>query len=121
MPRSIPRIEWKRSSEANYTDVTEAIEARTVSATPHPDPEIEQPEGYAVTLTLKPDRTDFADELQTTLLDIEPARGTLHLEGVDAPITDLSISVSKVPYPGEQDVAELGVPPESHNKLHEHF
>ncbi|MFB6097973.1 MAG: hypothetical protein ABEK84_02465 [Salinibacter sp.] len=46
---------------------------------------------------------------------------TLHLEGLDPPIPDLPVSVSKVPYPGDQNTAELGVPPEGHDKLHEHF
>jgi hypothetical protein len=121
MPRSIRHIEWKRSDAPAYTDVTAAIEEGTVSATPHPDPEINLPKGYSVTLTLNPDSTGFADELQDALLDMEPARVIVHLEGLDAPIRDLPVSVSKVPYPGDQNTAELGVPPEGHDQLHKYF
>jgi hypothetical protein len=120
MPRPIRHIEWKRSSDDAFTNVTDAIEKGTVSATPHPDPEIEHPKGYSVTLTLLPDSTAFADELQAALLDVEPSRLILHLDGLAAPIENLPVSVSKVPYPGDQNVAELGVPPEGHDLLHEH-
>mgnify|MGYP000158478645 CR=1 FL=1 len=121
MPHSIRQIEWKRSSDGAFTDVTDAIEAGTVSATPHPDPEIEQPKGYSVTLTLKPDSTEFADELQAALLDVDSAEVNMQLDEINDPIRELPVSVSKVPYPGDQNVAELGVPPEGHDKLHEHF
>jgi hypothetical protein len=121
MPRSIRQIEWKRSSDDAFTDVTDAIEEGTVSATPHPDPEIEHPKGYSVTLTLKADSTDFADELQAALLDVDSAEVNMQLDEINDPIRELPVSVSKVPYPGDQNVAELGVPPEGHDKLHEHF
>jgi hypothetical protein len=121
MPRPIRHIEWKRSSDDAFTNVTDAIEKGTVSATPHPDPEIEHPKGYSVTLTLKSDSTDFADALQAALLDVDPAEVNVHLKGLDTPITGLPVSVSKVPYPGDQNIAELGVPPEGHDQFHEHF
>jgi len=121
MPRSIQRIEWKRSSETNYTDVTDAIQDGTVSAMPHPNPEIDQPKGYSVTLTLKPESTDFADELRSALLDVDPAAVTLRPDDLDASVQDLPVSVSKVPHPGDQNGTELGVPPEGHDRLHEHF
>jgi hypothetical protein len=59
--------------------------------------------------------------LQDALLSVEPARVLVHLEGLDASICDLPVSVSKVPYPGDQNTAELGVPPEGHDMLHEYF
>jgi hypothetical protein len=121
MPRSIRQIEWKRSSDDAFTDVTAAIEEGTVSATPHPDPDVDRPRGYSVTLTLEPDSTEFADELQAALLDVDPAELNLHLDGTSDPIRGLPVSVSKVPYPGDQNVAELGVPPEGHDRLHERF
>lgn len=119
--RTIHNIKWKRSDDSTYTDVTDAIENGLVSATPHPDDSVDRPKGYSVRLTLKPDSTDLAEELQEALLDVEPATVTLHLEGGEAPIENLPVSVSKVPYPGEQNVAEMGVPPEGHDRLHEHF
>ncbi|PSQ88374.1 MAG: hypothetical protein BRD30_07215 [Bacteroidetes bacterium QH_2_63_10] len=121
MPHSIRQIEWKRSSEDAFTDITDAIDAGTVSATPHPDPEVDRPKGYSITLTLRPDSTELADELQAALLDVDPARVNLHLDGLDEPLQDLPVSVSKVPYPGDQNTAELGVPPEGHGTLREHF
>jgi len=121
MSRSIRQIEWKRSSDDAFTDVTDAIEAGTVSATPHPDPDVDRPKGYSVTLTLKPDSTEFADALQAALLDIDPAEVNVQLDGISDPVRGLPVSVSKVPYPGDQNVAELGVPPEGHDQLHEHF
>ncbi|MFB6097972.1 MAG: hypothetical protein ABEK84_02460 [Salinibacter sp.] len=72
MPRSVQQIAWKRADAADYTDVTEAIEEGRVSGTPHPDPAIDRPKGYSVTLTLKPDSTAFADELQGALLAVPP-------------------------------------------------
>lgn len=119
--RAIHSIEWKRAGAGSYTNVTDAIEEGVVSATPHPDDSVDRPKGYSVTLTLKPDSTDLADEFQEALLDVEPARITVQLEGSEAPIEDLPVSVSKVPYPGDQNVAEMGVPPEGHDLLHEHF
>ena len=121
MPRSIRQVEWKRSSEKAFTDVTDAIADGSISATPHPDPDVDRPKGYSVTLTLKPNSADFADDLQAALLDVEPARLNVQLEDSDAPIRNLPVSVSKVPYPGDQNTAELGVPPEGHKKLRENF
>ncbi|MFB6273645.1 MAG: hypothetical protein ABEL51_12195 [Salinibacter sp.] len=118
---SIQHLEWKRSDETEYTDVTGAIEKGSVSATPHPDPDVDRPKGYSLTLKLTPDSTDFADALQDALLDIDPAYVTVHLEGLDVPIESLPVSVSKVPYPGDQNTAELGIPPDGHDLLHEHF
>lgn len=119
--QSIRSIKWKRASNDSYADVTDAIEDGVVSATPHPDDSVEQPKGYSVTLTLKPDSTVLADELQEALLDVDPARLTVQLEGSEESIEDLPVSVSKVPYPGDQNVAELGVPPAGHDRLHEYF
>ena len=121
MPRAIQQIAWKRSSETDYTDITDAIVDGTVSATPHPDPDIDRPKGYSVTLTLKPDSTALADALQDALLDMDPATLRLHLEGLDAPITDLPVNVSKVPHLGTHNTAEMGVPPEGHDLLHTCF
>jgi len=121
MDRSIQSIEWRRSNEASTTDVTNAIEEGVVCATPHPDDAINEPKGYSIQLTLAPDSDTLAAELQEALLDIDPARITLHLDDVERPIRNLPVSVSKVPYPGDQNVAELGVPPEGHDQLHPHF
>jgi hypothetical protein len=121
MPRPIQQIAWKRAEDSSYTDVTDAIEEGVVSATPHPDEEVDRPKGYSIVLTLKSDSTAFADDLQAALMDMEPATVTLHVEEVGAPIKDLPVSVSKVPYPGDQNTAELGVPPEGHDQLHEHL
>ena len=121
MPRSIQHIEWKRSGATTYTDVTGAIEKGSVSATPHPDPDVDRPKGYSVTLILRPDSTEFADELQTALLDVDPAEVNVLLDGLDDPIHELPVSVSKVPYPGDQNTAELSAPPEGHEALHKYF
>ena len=121
MPRSIRQIAWKRAEDASYTDVTDAIEEGTIAVTPHPDEEIDRPKGYSITLTLKSDSTAFADDLQAALLDMEPAKLTVHLDGFDEPAEDVPVSVSKVPYPGDQNTAELGVPPDGHEKLHEYY
>ncbi|WP_263784666.1 hypothetical protein [Salinibacter grassmerensis] len=121
MTRSIQQVEWQRASDDVYTDITDAIDEGVVSATPHPDDAIDRPKGYSVRLTLLPDSTVLADALQDALLDMDPARMTLHLEGVDEPVSSLPVSVSKVPHLGTQNTAELGVPSEGHDKLHEHF
>jgi hypothetical protein len=121
MPRSIRQIAWKRAEDASYTDITDAIEEGSTSATPHPDAEVDQPKGYSITLTLKPDSTALADDLQAALLDLEPAELTVYLDGLDEPVEDVPVSVSKVPYPGDQNTAELGVPPDGHEQLHERY
>jgi len=121
MPRSIQQIEWKRASDDAYTDITDAIDEGVLSATPHPDDTIDRPKGYSIRLTLKPRSTELAEHLREALLDVEPARMTVHLNGIEAPIPDLPVSVSKVPHLGTQNTAELGVPPEGHDSLHEHL
>jgi len=121
MPRSIRQIEWKRASDDAYTDITEAVEEGTLSATAHPDDTVDRPKGYSVRLTLRPGSTALAEALQEALLDMNPARVRVRLDGVDEPIRDLPVSVSKVPHLGTQHTAELGVPPEGHDQLHDHF
>ena len=121
MEKRIRRIEWKRPTDDAFTDITDRLSGAVVSATPHPDDEIDRPKGYSLKLTLRDDSTDLADALQAALMDLEPARATLTLEGVDDPITDVPVSVSRVPYPGEQNVAELGVKPEGHDAFHPYF
>jgi hypothetical protein len=121
MSRSIQQIKWKRASDDSYTDITDAVDEGVLAATPHPDDAIDRPKGYSVRLTLAPDSTALANALQDALLDVDPARVTLHLEGVDEPISSLPVSVSKVPHLGTQNTAELGVPSEGHDALHAHF
>ncbi|MCS3627840.1 hypothetical protein GGP85_000584 [Salinibacter ruber] len=121
MPRSIQQAKWKRASADSYTDITDAVDEGVLAATPHPDDAIDRPKGYSVRLTLAPDSTALADALQDALLDMDPARMTLHLEGVDEPISALPVSVSKVPHLDTQNTAELGVPSEGHDQLHPHF
>jgi len=121
MQKTIQAIEWKRSDDETPTDVTDAIEEGVVSATPHPDDEIDRPKGYSLKLILKPDSNAFAAELQEALLDVEPAIVRLRLDGVDESISNVPVNVSKVPYPGDQNVAEMGVPPDGHDRLHPHF
>jgi hypothetical protein len=121
MRRRIQSIEWARPGADTSTDLTDAIEEGVVSATPHPDEAVDEPKGYSVKLTLKPDQAAIAEDLQQALLDVDPATVTLHLDGVEEPIRDLPVNVSKVPYPGRQNDAEMGVPPEGHDQLHPHF
>ena len=121
MDRSLRALEWKRSSDDQFTDVTDAIEEGVVSATPHPDDAIEHPKGYSVKLTLRPESTAFADALQAALLDVEPARVTLRLDGVEAPIAEVPVGVTKVPDLGRRNDAELSVKPEGHDQFHPHF
>ncbi|WP_103029428.1 hypothetical protein [Salinibacter altiplanensis] len=118
MSRPIQQVKWKRASDDSYTDITDAIDEGVLSATPHPEEAIDRPKGYSVQLTLAPDSTDLAGALQEALLDLDPARMVLHLEGVEEPISSLPVSVSKVPHLGTQNTAELGVPSEGHDKLH---
>ncbi len=121
MSRSIQQAKWKRASDDSYTDITDAVDEGVLAATPHPDDAINHPKGYSVRLTLAPDSTALVDALQDALLDTDPARMTLYLEGIDKPISSLPVSVSKVPHLGTQNAAELGVPSEGHDKLHPHF
>lgn len=101
--------------------MTDAIEEGEISATPHPDKDVHHPKGYSVTLTLKPDRTAFADDLEEAVLDVEAPQVTVALGGADKPVARIPVSVSKVPYPPDQRVAELSVTPEGHEQLHDHF
>jgi hypothetical protein len=121
METTIRSIEWKRLGSEGTIDVTDAIEKGVVSATPHPDDDIDRPKGYTVKLVLKPESTEWAEDLQAALMDVEPAELTLWLEDAETPVSEVPVRVSKVPYPGEQNVAELSVKPEGHDKLHEHF
>ena len=120
MDRPIRSIAWKRPGDDTATDITDALETALLSATPHPDDDIDHPKGYALKLTLKPESTDLAADIQEALMDVDPATVTIRLDGVDPPI-ELPVSVSKVPYPGDQDGAEMGVKPDAHDRLHEHF
>lgn len=121
MPRSIQQLKWKRASDGAYTDITDAVAEGVLSATPHPDDTIDRPKGYSIRLTLKPSSTKLAEDLREALLDVEPARRTVYLEDIEEPVSDLPVSVSKVPHLGTQNTAELGVPPEGPDKLHAYF
>lgn len=118
--RPIRSIKWKRPGADSFSDITDAIEEGVVSATLHPDESIDRPKGYSVRLVLKDESTELAEELQQALLDMEPSTLVVRLEGEETPV-DIPVSVSKVPYPGEQNIAEMGVPPEGHDTLHEYF
>ncbi len=121
MDRAIRSIEWSRADDDTFTDVTDAIEHGVVSATPHPDPDVDRPKGYSVKLTLTPDGTAFADALQEAMLDLDPPKVTLQLEGEDDVIADVPVGVTKVPHLGEQNEAELSVKPDGHDQFHDHF
>jgi hypothetical protein len=121
MDRPIRAIEWQPPGASAARDVTNAIETGVVSATPHPDDAVDDPKGYSVKLTLTADAEAFADELQDALLSVDPAAVTVHLDDIDAPIEDVPVGVTKVPYPGEQNDAELSVKPEGHAQFHPHF
>lgn len=54
-------------------------------------------------------------------MNFETAEVSLRLEGVDASISNVPVGVSKMPHLGEQNEAELGVKPDSHDKFHDHF
>ena len=121
MRRHIQSIEWARPGAGADADLTDAIEEGNVTATPHPNDAVDESKGYTVHLTLKSDQTALAEEFQEALLDVEPSTVTLQLEGVDEPIREVPVGVTKVPYPGDQNDAELSVKPEGHGALHEHF
>jgi len=121
MERAIHSIEWTGPDDDAATDVTNVVEDGVVATTPHPDEAIDQPKGYTVELTLSPDGTAFANELQEALLSLDPPTVTIQLEGVDEPIADVPVGVSKVPHLGEQNEAELSVKPEGHDHVHPHF
>lgn len=53
MQKRIQSIQWKRAHDEAPTDVTDAVQEGTISATRHPDDHVE-PKGYTVTLTLEP-------------------------------------------------------------------
>lgn len=121
MRRRIQSIEWARPGADAPTNLTDAIEEGIVTATPHPDDDVDEPKGYTVHLTLESDQTALAEQFQEALLDVEPSTVTLQLEGVDEPIREVPVGVTKVPYPGDQNDAELSVKPEGHEAFHEHF
>jgi hypothetical protein len=121
MEQPIRTLRWTGPDADQPTDVTDAVKTAVLSATPHPDENVDRPKGYSVVLTLKPDSTAFATELQEALVAFTPATVTLELEGTDTSISDLPVGVSKVPHPGEQNEAELSVKPDGHEQLHPHF
>jgi hypothetical protein len=121
MERPLDAIRWRRSADDAFADVTDAIESGVLSATPHPDADVDRPKGYAVELTLTPDGTAFATALQEALLDLDPPEVVLRLDGADEPLPSLPVGVSKVPHLGEQNEAELSVKPDGHDVLHPHF
>lgn len=121
LPKEIQSIQWKRTHDESRTDVTNAVREATISATPHPDESIAEPKGYTVTLTLDPDNTAFAQALEEALLDVQAPEVTVEFAGVDAPVNDIPVSVTKVPYLPDQCVAELSVTPEGQERLHSHF
>jgi hypothetical protein len=121
MQRRIQSIEWRRAGAEAPTNLTDAIEEGVVTATPHPHDAVDQPKGYTVKLTLKPDQSALAEQFQEALMDIDSPTVTLQLDGVEEPIRDVPVGVSKVPYPGEQNIAELSVKPDGHDAFHEHF
>ena len=121
MSQRIQSIQWARSGTDAPTDLTDAIEEGVVTATPHPDDAVDEPKGYTIKLILKPEQARIAEDLQAALMDIEPATVTLRLEGGDEPIRNVPVGVSKVPYPGEQNEAELSVKPDGHDAFHMHF
>lgn len=121
MNRPIQSLTWSPPNADTAIDVTDAIDHGIVSSTPHPDEGIDRPKGYSIQLTLKPDGAAFAKELQDALMSLDPPRVSLRLEGVDAPLSDVPVGVSKVPHLGEQNEAELSVKPDGHDQFHEHF
>lgn len=121
MNRSIRSIQWKQPGEESATDVTDAIEEGVVSSTPHPDPEVDDPKGYSVQLTLKPDSSAFADVLQDAMMTLDPPRVSLQIDGVEDAISNVPVGVTKVPHLGVQNEAELSVKPEAHDQFHEYF
>jgi len=119
MDRPLRTLKWRAPDADRYTDVTDAVESAVVSATPHPDDAVDRPKGYAVKMTLRPDSTAFAEDLQAALMALDPAVVTLQFE--DAEIADVPVGVTRVPHLGEQNEAELSVKPEGHDALHPHF
>jgi hypothetical protein len=121
MERSIQSIAWTGPDAETPTDVTDAVTDAHVSATPHPDNAIDAPKGYSIVLTLAPDSTAFAEELQGAIVAFDPMGVSLQLEGADAAVENLPVGVTRVPHLGEQNEAELSVKPEGHEKLHPYF
>lgn len=97
--KRIQSIHWKRAHDAAPTDVTETIQEGTISATRHPDDNVAEPKDYTVTLTLDPDSAAFAEALEEALLDVQTSQVTDELVGVDEPVDNTPVSVSKGPYP----------------------
>ncbi len=121
MEKPLRSLTWNGPDADAPVDVTDALVDGRVSATPHPDDDVDTPKGYSIELTLKTDSTAFAEALQEALMALDPITVTLRLDDVDTPIADLPVGVTKVPYPGDQDEAELSVKPEGHDKLHPYF
>jgi len=121
MKRPIHSIEWTGPDDDAPTDVTDAVTEAYVSATPHPSDDIDEPKGYSIVLTLKPDSTAFAEALQGALVAFDPMTVSLQLEGADDAIPDLPVGVTRVPHLGDQNEAELSVKPEGHDQLHPYF
>jgi hypothetical protein len=121
MERAIRSIRWKRPEAESATDVTDAVEEAVLSATPHPDDDVDEPKGYSVKLRLKPGSSAFAEDIQEALMNFETAEVTIRLDGVDEPIANVPVGVSKMPHLGEQNAAEFGVKPEGHERLHPYF
>lgn len=121
MEKPIRSLSWNGPDVDEPIDVTDALADGRVSATPHPDDSVDQPKGYSVELTLKNDSTTFAKALQEGLMAVDPITVTLQFDEADAPVSDLPVGVTKVPYPGDQNEAELSVKPDGHDKLHSHF
>ena len=128
MERPIHSIQWQRAGAESPIDITDQLDEAVVSATPHPDENVNRPKGYTVKLTLKPESASLAQELQEALMDVENGRLTVRLADTDEPAT-VPARISKVPYldddaadiPREQRVAELPIPSEGHDQLHDHF
>ena len=121
MERAIDSIAWKRAGSEQFTDVTDAVDRAVLSATPHPDDEIDNPKGYSVELILSPDSTTFASELQEALMDLDPAIVRLRLADAGESTSDVPVGVSKVPHLPDQKQAELSVKPEAHATFHDYF
>jgi len=121
MNRPIRSLEWKPPADDQYTDVTDALVEGVVSATPHPDEDVDDPKGYSIKLTLQPDSTAFAEALQDGLMALDPVRVSVRLRGVDATIAGVPVGVTKVPHLGEQNEAELSVKPEGHDQFRPYF
>lgn len=121
MDHPIHSITWTGPDDDAPTDVTDAVTEAYVSATPHPDDNIDEPKGYSIVLTLAPDSTAFAEALQSALVAFDPMSVSLRLEGANTDIENLPVGATRVPHLGDQNEAELSVKPEGHDRLHPYF